>query len=560
MLSWKVAMLYCNHANDDAVAKCIGLMEQAAKAGYTHVSMGDSKWLKWDREDVRAENYLNNVKKVRDAARRLGLQYIAGVAPIGYSNDLLSQDVNLAEGLPVQDAPFIVKGGKLVPEPEEILANGSFEQTKIQGSDGQTVPLNWMIEQPGKIGFIDDKVAFEGKNSLRMQDFKKHDPHQRGRLIQKLKTTPFRYYHVSLMMKTQDLDAKEIAISPLGGGDIDGKGSRLLNHERIAVKPTQDWTRYDICFNSLESKDVSLYVGTWAGKTGTMWIDDVRVEPAGFVNVLRRGGTPVKVTSPDGKTVYDEGKDLAEIKDPNLGNDGILGGYKSWHTVPTVAIPAGSRLKEGDKVLVSYYHPAVTVTGQVMCCMSEPKTMELLKWSIEKVHKYVQPDVYMVSHDEIRVQGWDDSCMKTKKSCAEILADHVKQCLDMVAKEDPGKPLCLMNDMFDPNHNAGEKGAYYLVRGDGPWHGSWKSIPKDVIIFNWMHAPATRVASLKFFSERGNRQVLAGYYDMPITHISEWMKDAQGIEGIIGVQYCTWISDYSKMGQFLEQARSTFQK
>jgi hypothetical protein len=549
MLSQKIAMLYCNHAKDDQVQKVIELMEQAAKAGYTHVTMGDSKWLKWDRQD---EAYVANVKKVREKARELGLVYVAGVAPLGYSNDILSKDVNLAEGLPVKDAPFIVKDGKLIPQPEEIVENGSFEQTKTT-KDGLVVPLGWTIEVPGKIGFSDDKVVFEGKRSLRMQDFQANDKHMRGRLIQKLKTSPFRYYHVSLMMKTQDLDAKEIAISPLGA-------NRLLNHERLVIKKTQDWTRYDICFNSLDNPEVNLYIGTWAGKTGTMWIDDVRVEPAGFVNVLRRDGTPVKLTSPDGKTVYTEGKDVAEIKDPNLGNDGLLGAYKSWHDVPVINIPAGSRLKEGDKVLASYYHPAVTVIGQVMVCMSEPKVMELIKWEFQQVHKYVQPDMYMISHDEIRVQGWDESCQQRKISCMEILADNVTQCIDALTKEDPGKPICMISDLFDPNHNAAKTGMFYLVRDENPWYGSWKAVPKDVIIYNWMHAADKRVASLKFFSERGNRQVLAGYYDMPITHISEWMKDAQGIEGIIGIQYCTWSNNYSDLGKFVEQARSTFTK
>jgi hypothetical protein len=168
--------------------------------------------------------------------------------------------------------------------------------------------------------------------------------------------------------------------------------------------------------------------------------------------------------------------------------------------------------------------------------------------------------MYMVSHDEIRVQGWDESCQQRKISCMEILADNVTQCIDALTKEDPGKPICMISDLFDPNHNAAKTGMFYLVRDENPWYGSWKAVPKDVIIYNWMHAADKRVASLKFFSERGNRQVLAGYYDMPITHISEWMKDAQGIEGIIGIQYCTWSNNYSDLGKFVEQARSTFTK
>ena len=64
-----------------------------------------------------------------------------------------------------------------------------------------------------------------------------------------------------------------------------------------------------------------MQVGVWAGKTGKIWFDDVKVQPGGFVNILRRQSTPLVVTSEDGKTTYAEEKDFAKVADPKLGND-----------------------------------------------------------------------------------------------------------------------------------------------------------------------------------------------------------------------------------------------
>jgi len=37
--------------------------------------------------------------------------------------------------------------------------------------------------------------------------------------------------------------------------------------------------------------------------------------------------------------------------------------------------------------------------------------------------------------------------------------------------------------MFDPFHNAKKAGKYYLVKGDGPWFGSWQNRYGDLEAF-----------------------------------------------------------------------------
>lgn len=166
---------------DKNVGEGISLLQRAVKVGYNGVVLTDSKFLRWDQ---LPERYLTNVRRVRQACRDLKLACIACVCPSGYSNDLLSRDPNLAEGLPVRDAPFVVHDGKLIPDDDVRIVNGGFEQSK------KNAPAGWsFVDQPGKISFIDGDVKSEGRSSLRMEDIGLHDPqHGNGRACQKIAT------------------------------------------------------------------------------------------------------------------------------------------------------------------------------------------------------------------------------------------------------------------------------------------------------------------------------------------------------------------------------------
>ena len=123
------------------------------------------------------------------------------------------------------------------------------------------------------------------------------------------------------------------------------------------------------------------------------------------------------------------------------------------------------------------------------------------------------------------------------------------------AREDVGKPIYVWSDMFDPYHNAKKAGRYYLVKGDGPWYGSWQGLDKDVTIVNWNSDPGERVASPKHFAERGHRQILAGYYDGPVAAINGWLKDSRPFPGVCGVMYTTWQNQYRDLEAFGRQLR-----
>src|SRR5207237_7884477 len=114
------------------------------------------------------------------------------------------------------------------------------------------------------------------------------DPHgSNARISQKLKLTPFRQYHLSARVKTQDFRGTP-EIKVLAGG-------HALNYNSLGVKPTQDWTAHHAVFNSLANTNAQLYAGCWGGQSGSLWFDDMVVEEVGLVNLVRREGAPLVV-------------------------------------------------------------------------------------------------------------------------------------------------------------------------------------------------------------------------------------------------------------------------
>ena len=505
--------LYCsqNLWVDKNLDELEALWRRAAGAGYTHVLLSDSKFGKLGDMDAR---YFRNVDRLRKLASELKLEIVPALFPIGYSNDILWHDPNLIEGLPVRDALFVVRDGvaRLQPDPPVTLKGGDCADLKL---------WDWKD---------DSVIADEGAALVR-------DPNGRNaRLVQKLKLAPFRQYHVSVRLRTKDFQGTpELKLLA---------GNRSLNFNHLGTKPTQDWTIHHVVFNSLDHREASLYLGCWGGGTGALWFDDVKLAEVGLLNVIRRPGAPLRVRRDSGEPLK-EGEDFEDIKDPLMGNRPWNGAYDVWHEPPVVR----TRLPDGTRLRISFYHVATVYDDQAMICPSEPRTVELLRDQARRMHAAWQSRGYMMSHDEIRVFNWCDACQRRDLDAGALLADNVRTCIRILRETNPGGRIYVWSDMFDPNHNA--QGDYYLVRGN--LANSWEGLDPEVIIVPWYFEK--RAASLKWFAERGHRQVIAGYYDDAPERIRDWLAAARPYTGVEGVMYTTWQHKFGDLEKFSEFVR-----
>jgi hypothetical protein len=314
-----------------------------------------------------------------------------------------------------------------------------------------------------------------------------------------------------------------------------------LDHNHLGVKPTQDWTTHHVVFNSLNHTQANLYLGCWGGTSGSLWWDDASLEEAGLLNLVRRDGAPFVVKTEEG-TLLVEGKDFEQVSDAKMGVRVWKGSYDVWHDPPAIktSLPDETRLR------VSYYHAVTVLDDQAMICPSEPRTVELVRDQARRMHAAWGAKGYMMSHDEIRVLNWCDACQRRGLDAGALLADNARTCVNILREVNPGGRIYVWSDMFDPYHNAHKD--YYLARGD--LTGSWEGLDKDVIIVPWYFEK--RAQSLKFFADRGHRQVIAGYYDATPEHVRDWLDAAKPFPGVVGVMYTTWEHKYADLERFAE--------
>ena len=495
--------VYCptNLLVNENVDKLGELWKRAAAAGYTHVLLQDSKF---SRLNEMPPGYFANVARLKEIAAADGLTVIPCVFPVGYSNDLLSNDPNLAEGLPVVDQPFVVQGGEArpVPDPAVNLDAISFKDDAVSiGPDGVAA------------------VAPGGGNA---------------RVMFALNVKPHRCYHVSVKIKTENRTGARPEIKVLAG-------ERSLQWQNLKVEPTQDWARQDVVFNSLENEKVTVYLGVWGDRGGLLQWKDWAIDESPLVNLLRRPGAPLAVKIDGGRTLA-EGVDFPAWADPKLGNNPWAGAYDSWHAPPVLKV----NVPDGTRLLVSWSHPAIIYDEQVSACIAEPRTMELLADQAKRVKAAFDPPGFVMSHDEIRTMNFDASCASKHQTPGEMLAENLRRCRAMLGPAD----AYVWNDMFDPFHNA-VAGPYYLV--NGPLTDSWAGLGKDVIVMNWNFDH--RDESLKFFADRGNRQIIAGYYDADLSDAEKWVASAAKVKGVVGFMYTTWRGDYDQLEAFAKICR-----
>lgn len=511
----------------------IELIPRAKRAGYNGIVLADTKL---QRLDSVPDWYFANARRLLAKAKENQIDLIPAIWPMGYASAMLGHDVNLIEGMPVQKAPFVVHGSEARPEDESnLLANGGLEQT----AQGKLAGLS-MQDGPGVSSIPDPQVKHEGAQSIRMENFHQGNEAGNARLVWTVPVRPHRQYRISAWVKTQDLRGY-VQVTALD------ETGRSLTINDLPLTGTRDWSQIQMSFNSLQNRQVRLYIGVWGGKAGRIWWDDVKLQDGGLLNVLRRAGCPVEVASDKGET-FTEGKDYARIEDPKLGATPWAGEYEAEHQSPSLRILPNSRIKNGQRLLVSFFHAKTGPNNQAAICLSEPKTAEVMRDELQRVADLFHPKGFFWSHDEIRVGGWCAACLKTGLTPGGILAANARLGAQIQNRIQKGSEIYVWSDMFDPFHNAVDN--YYLT--NGTLAKSWEGLSKDAIVVNWNSGKAKD--SLSFFAHRGNRQILAGYYDSPTENFKPWLAEAAKVQGVVGVMYTTWVGNYDDLEAFAKVA------
>jgi hypothetical protein len=513
-----------NLDRDSDTAQIIRVLESAGQHGLNGAVLSAGL----DTLSKKSPDYFRRLDQVQQACEQNHLELIPAVFSIGYGGEALAHDPNLAEGLPVVDAPLVVHNGaaRLAPAGSAILANGGFEDFT-----GNRLKNFSFHDQPGEVSFVDTEIKHSGRASLRLENFTAN-PNGHGRVMQEIAVQPHRCYRVTLWVRTENLQpAGAFRLLALTGKDQE------IAPRNFNVPATTDWRKISMLFNSLSFDKIRLYAGLWGGKSGKVWLDDWSIEETGPVNVLHRPGAPVTIRSEDGSVTYSEGRDYAPLMDPALHvwND-------TGEAVPLKILPGG-RIQEGQTVRASWYHSMIIYDSQVTACMAEPALYQIFDQEAVLLAARLHPRRVLLNMDEVRMGGTCRACQG--KNMGELIGQCVAQQARIIRRYAPGAGILVWGDMFDPYHNA--HGNYYLV--DGDFTGSWEHVPKDVTMVVWGGEP--RPKDLHFFADHGFHTVAACYYDADdLNGVKAWLEAAKDVPLMDGFMYTPWEKKYSLVPAF----------
>lgn len=520
--------------NDSDVDEIAEVARTASEHGLNGMML-DASFSDIDGQPPEYFSRLDEVKRICDG---YGIETVPIFLSAGYGSGL-SYDKNLAAGLPVKDALFVVQGKRAVlrPDHDVEVVNSGFESFQGEELKGYTSPTKL-----GEVAFGDREVFKEGRSSLRFENFAKF-PRESGRLNQVVKVHPYRSYVLSCWMKAEGMDPPRpfslghIRFEVLGQPD----GRRLQWHDPEVPTDT-DWIKVSVGFNSWGYEQVEFSIGAWTSENGRFWIDELQINEVGLVNVLRRPGTPIVVRGEKSGAVYEEGKDFAEIVDPGLN-------HRFDHEGPAIELLPNSGIRNGEQLRVSWYHSMTLYQRQVSVCMSEPKLYEIWGKQVQLVAEKLAPKKYFLSMDEIRAGGSCAACKAKGMSMGEILGECASKQYQMIKGVSPEADVFIWSDMFDPHHNGQQEAGefYYLV--DGRFNDSWNHIPKEMIIGVW--GRRVRTKSLEHFSGLGFKTIAAAYYDTEdLKDVDGWLEALEATPGGLGIMYTTWLDKYDLLPDF----------
>jgi hypothetical protein len=526
-------------------------IDSAKTSGANTIVFSDTKSNIWFANKPAWTGWLTNMKAIRDFTRSKGMKFVLQTAPTGYGTPLLYHDPNLTTGYPLVNVPMQVQGAKLVPVQTGSIVNGSFEQV---GEPNR--PSGWSSQDaPGLATFIDSSQAIDGNSSMRFENGAAANSSAMARAFTQLTVHPQQQYALRFFVKTNSLSADYI------GPYVAGATGRSLTKQHHSIPATggtrefvsspknwtTGWTEMVIPFNSEDQTSVTVAFGVWGHRNGTMWIDNIRVESTPTLNLVRRNSLPLTITS-QGRTLT-EGIDTGAFVDPLLGQIGYAGYYDTYHAAPSISVPTGSSLQEGDTILLSGYHAQLTMSGQAGVSWQEPAVFDLIKRVHAEAAAEDLADGYLIDFEEVRTGGWEPAD-KAAGGSAASLGKHAERIFRDAAIV-TGKPIYAWNDMLDPTQNAVDD--FYHVKGS--LTGVWNYVSSDaVIIINWKDqrsVTTTGSASVAHFERLGFTQIAGAFYDEPVeANYLGWKAALDGRRNIAGSMYTTWVDDFSQLSVF----------
>lgn len=303
---------------------------------------------------------------------------------------------------------------------------------------------------------------------------------------------------------------------------------------------TQNWTLHEVTFCTYGADTVNLRIGPFlpymlfSHLSGTCWIDDISIEPAGFRDMIRRSDTPLEVYKLPDSEAMTEGVDYRVID--HCSN---CVGYRWENFVksPRLERIPGGRLSVNDTVVVNWSAGIEGGGGQKQICMSLLEPFEEYQSRIRKMDSLMHPDGVKLFLLEVFASNYDQTCLNRSLTTGQIVGKYVNQLCSIIRGRRLDMPIRANSDWADEFNPS----AWANPAATEQWNaGAIEEVPSDLEFIAFENYTTDFDSSLEFFAQHGHETIpsVSGMYGF-----EPQMKSAlaaRNHENVVGLNFYSW--------------------
>lgn len=495
--------------------------------------------------DLDNEAALARVQRLAAQCRANFIEFVPELQSLGWGMFVLQREPRAVEGRWIDQAAFPVRDGR-VHSPDPALPPGPVIQNKdfasgLEGWIAQTYDgQRWRAstdEEAAVVAHPDApsrhalKLAAPSKRIIRVEQTIEVQPNAQYELRATVKTEDIEgigaFFEVYGVRKSGELGANIGLASQRITGTSDGQtGSVSFNTELPEV------TLFSLRDAEAENKDpyekVRIFLRIEESR-GTAWFSGLELRPVQrpnpLSNVVRTDTAPVLVQSEDGAITYEEGTDYT------LGEQSLKYPFDPGPPLE-IALSSGSRIQEGDIVLLSYNQAR---KGDITCCPSEPLYQDFMRKTIQDVVTRLECKYLHIGHDEPRVFNRDQRCRGRGISNQDLFIEDIKRMRAYALEANPAIRIMLWDDAINPYQNGPHLDTSEVA----------KFLPRDLIINIWWYDNHSMKAqmddSMNYFLDLGYEVTGSPWFRIPNAyHWAMCLDAAKENPKALGILYTSW--------------------
>lgn len=436
------------------------------------------------------------------------------------------------EGVPIVGMPMTVSStGFTVGSYGVSVTNGGIETW------GSNAPLGWEMYPEASYGTIsrDNVNRHSGSSSVKWANMAADFPYDRT-IHQRMYLGAQRFYKLKVWVKTQDFEGR-LNLRVFGDPPVYSG----LEHSNITVLPTADWTEIVMNFATYNHDTAALWVGPAGGSSGNMWIDDVSLECAGLMNMVRRDDTPLEVFKQPGNTVMTEGVDYMVSELSSIV-------YDEYVDQPLLTRVSGGGLPVGTQVKINWYTAPYYQGGRETVCFSVLGPLEYYQRQTAALDSGLAPDGFKININEVSYACMDPICTSRGMGPGQLAGWHCNQMYNIIQARVPGAPVRIYGDAFDIW--VDDNRAQPVVVS--PWTvGALQQLSPNIEMMAMSDYSENLDSTFAYFNAHGNDAVMAYYGNTNFAVAVNGAVVARRAPNCVGFQFYSWhLSVHNKLRDF----------